>query len=200
MSNAESLRHERAQHEDAGRWMSSLARGAQSPMKHETVPPKTTPSPHHRRWVTPSLVTLIIVVLVAAGTGVAALLTHGFRGQTTVQYRQAAVFSVRVGDCINLLPDGSVVHVVPCAKAHDAEVFGTFRLAGAWPGDAAARQQAAAGCASRLSGYLNPQLDTSNLTQSYVYPGQQAWTSGQRTVVCEVRSTSGQLTGSVRAR
>jgi hypothetical protein len=178
--------------------MSSTARDAQSPMEHETVPPETAPRRRRRRWVTPSLVTLIIVVLVAAGTGIAALLTHGFHGTTTVRYRQAAVFSVRVGDCIDLLPNGSVVHVVSCAKAHDAEVFGTFQLAGAWPGDAAARQQAAAGCVSRLSGYLNPQLATSDLTQSYVYPGRQAWASGQRTVVCEVRSASGQLTGSVR--
>jgi hypothetical protein len=92
-----------------------------------------------------------------------------------------------------------VVHVVACADPHDAEIFGTFQLAGgSWPGDSTARQQAASGCESRLGSYLNPQLDTSNLTQSYVYPGQQAWTSGQRTVVCEVRSASGQLTGSVR--
>jgi hypothetical protein len=49
-----------------------------------------------------------------------------------------------------------------------------------------------------LTGYLNPQLAT-NLAQSYVYPGQQAWDTGERSVVCEVRATSGQLTGSVRS-
>jgi hypothetical protein len=178
--------------------MSSPARDAQTPMDPETTSPATVPPPRHRRWITVSLVALVIVVLVGAGAGVAALLTHGFHSKTTVKYRQAAVFSLRVGNCINLLPNGSEVHVVSCAKAHDAEVFGTFQLAGARPGDAAARQQAATGCASRLSGYLNPQLSASNLAQSYVYPGKQAWASGQRTVVCEVRSTSGQLTGSVR--
>ena len=83
--------------------------------------------------------------------------------------------------------------------AHDAEVFGTFHLSGtAWPGTTAVQHQAASGCASRLTGYLNPQLAT-NLTQAYVYPGQQAWGTGERTVVCEVRATSGQLTGSVRS-
>ena len=176
----------------------SLGRGTRPPAEHPAAEPEAAPPRRHRRWVTSGLVVLIIAVLVGAGAGVAALLTHGFHGKTTVKYRQAAVFSVRVGDCINLLTSGSVVHVVSCADPHDAEVFGTFRLAGAWPGDAAARQQAAAGCASRLSGYLNPQLAASNLAQSYVYPGHQAWLSGQRTVVCEVRSTSGQLTGSVR--
>jgi hypothetical protein len=176
----------------------TAGRGTHTPAEHTAAEPGPMPPPRHRRWVTVSLVMLIIVVLVAAGTGVAALLTHGFHSKTTVRYRQAAVFSVRVGDCINLLTSGSVVHVVSCATPHDAEIFGTFRLAGAWPGDSAARQQAAAGCETRLSGYLNPQLNTSDLTQSYVYPGQQAWASGQRTVVCEVRSASGQLTGSVR--
>jgi hypothetical protein len=170
----------------------------------ETMPPgpadpPPTAGPHrHRRWVTASLIALIIIVLVAAGAGVAALLTHGFHSKTTVKYRQAAIFSVRTGDCIDLTASGSTVHVVSCASPHDAEVFGTFQLSGGWPGDSVARQQASAGCESQLSGYINPQLATSGLTQSYVYPGQQAWASGQRTVVCEVRSTSGQLTGSVR--
>jgi len=161
----------------------------------EVVPPEPR---RHRRWVTAGLIALIIVVLVAAGAGVAALLTHGFHSKTTVKYRQAAIFSVRTGDCIDLTGSGSTVQVVACASPHDAEIFGTFQLSGAWPGDSSARQQAAAGCESKLSGYINPQLATSGLTQSYVYPGHQAWTSGQRTVVCEVRSTSGQLTGSVR--
>ena len=62
------------------------------------------------------------------------------------------------------------------------------------------RQEAGNGCASRLDGYLNPQLATADLTQEYVYPNQAAWQAGQRTVVCEVRAVSGQLTGSVRAQ
>ncbi|HXP56868.1 MAG TPA: septum formation family protein [Streptosporangiaceae bacterium] len=162
-------------------------------------PEAVPPGPHrHRRWVTASLVVLIIIVLVAAGGGVAALLTHGFHSKTTVKYRQAAIFSVKTGDCIDLTTSGTTVHVVACTDPHDAEIFGTFQLGGAWPGDSSARQQAASGCESRLSSYLNPQLATSNLTQSYVYPGQQAWVSGQHTVVCEVRSTSGQLNSSVR--
>ena len=154
--------------------------------------------PRHRRWVTLSLVLLVILVLVAAGTGVAALLTHGFHSKTTVKYHQAAVFSLRAGDCIDLEATGSKANVVSCTKPHDAEVFGTFRLSGPWPGSNVVRQRAGAGCATRLNSYLNPQLANTNLTQSYVFPGQQAWASGQRTVVCEVRSTKGQLSDSVR--
>jgi len=150
--------------------------------------------------VTVSLITLLVVVIVGAAAGITAWLTHGFRSQGTVRYHQAAIFSVQVGDCVNLTPNGTVVRVVPCAGAHDAEVFGTFHLAGrAWPGTAAVERTAASGCASRLTGYLNPQLAATNLAQSYVYPGQQAWDTGERTVVCEVRTTSGTLTGSVRS-
>ncbi len=123
---------------------------------------------------------LVILVLVAAGAGVAALLTHGFHSKTTVKYHQAAVFSLRVGDCIDQTSTGTKADVVSCTKPHDAEVFGTFQLTGAWPGAAAVRQRAGAGCATRLTNYLNPQLADSNLTQSYVFPGQQAWESGQR--------------------
>jgi hypothetical protein len=91
--------------------------------------------------------------------------------------------------------------VLSCATPHDAEVFATFSLpASPWPGAAAVQQDAGNGCAIRLGGYLNPQLATADLTQEYVYPNQAAWKARERTVVCEVRSSSGRLTGSVRAK
>ena len=202
--------------------MSSPARGAQAPMGHGNstsseapgAPPAEAPPPaapasgenpagparRPRRLLTAGLVVLLIVGVAGAAAGVAALLTHGFRRHATVEYRQAAVFSLRVGDCINLTPNGNVVHVVACAQPHNAEVFGTFHLSGtAWPGAATVQQVASSGCTNRLSGYLNPQLSAGNLTQSYVYPGAQAWQAGERSVICEVRATSGTLTGSVRS-
>jgi hypothetical protein len=62
------------------------------------------------------------------------------------------------------------------------------------------RQEAGDGCASRLNGYLNPQLASIGLSQEYVYPNRAAWEASQRTVVCEVSSGNGRLTGSVRAK
>jgi Septum formation len=140
-----------------------------------------------------------VLAAAAASFGIIALLTHGFRPHTTVRYRQAAEFSLRVGQCANLSPNGSAVHVISCAQPHDVEVFGTFTLPGrSWPGSAAVAAAASSGCATRLGGYLNPQLAGANLAQSYAFPGQEAWVNGERTVVCEVRAVSGQLTGSVR--
>ncbi len=111
------------------------------------------------------------------------------------------VFSLRPGECLNSGSNGiSGLHVLGCSQAHDAEVFATFRVAGPhYPGATALQQQARQGCAIRLSGYLNPQLSAASLAQSFVYPDAGAWSAGERTVVCTVRSTSGPLIGSVRS-
>jgi hypothetical protein len=155
-----------------------------------------------RRGVSRLVVAGVILVLlaVAAAAGVLVVATHGFRHKTVVTYRPVpGVFSLRAGDCLNSSQNGLSVTILPCATPHEAEVFATFSLTGSsWPGDAAAQQQASSGCANRIAGYLNPQLLNAGLTQQYVYPNQDAWQAGVRTVVCEVSSASGPLSGSVR--
>jgi len=136
-------------------------------------------------------------LIMGSAVGTVAALTHGFKKPVTLKYHESAVFKLRVGDCVSTR-NGQLVTVLPCTAPHEAEVFATFTLpASAWPGTAALRRDASSGCASRLTGYINPQLAIS-LAQSYVYPNKVAWTAGTRTVVCEVRAASGQLTGSVR--
>ena len=156
-----------------------------------------------RRGVSRLVVAGVILVLlaVAAAAGVLVVATHGFRHKTVVTYRPVpGVFSLRAGDCLNSSQNGLSVTILSCATPHEAEVFATFSLTGSsWPGDAAAQQQASSGCANRIAGYLNPQLLNAGLTQQYVYPNQDAWQAGVRTVVCEVSSASGPLTGSVRS-
>jgi hypothetical protein len=149
-----------------------------------------------RRRRTFALAALFIVgaaVIVGGAVGTVGALTHGFHKPVKVTYHESAVFKLQTGDCIN-----TASAVLPCSTPHQAEVFATFTLpASAWPGTSAVRTKASTGCASRLTGYLNPQLAIS-LAQSYVFPDQVAWTAGTRTVICEVQATSGQLTGSVR--
>jgi len=154
-----------------------------------------------RRGISWLVVTGVIVVLVAAvaAAGVLVVTTHGFRHKTVVTYRPAAVFSLRAGDCINSSQNGLSATILSCATPHDAEVFATFSLTGSsWPGEAAVQQRANSGCTNRLAGYLNPQLLNAGLTQQYVYPNQDAWKAGVHTVICEVSSASGPLSGSVR--
>ncbi|HSZ39208.1 MAG TPA: septum formation family protein [Trebonia sp.] len=136
-------------------------------------------------------------VVLAAGVGVIAHYTHDFKKPVKVVYSEASVFKLQEGECINTA-NGQQVTIVSCTTPHDAEVFGTFTLpAGQWPGTSAIQQEASNGCATRLTGYINPQLAIS-LTQTYVYPTQGDWAAGTRTVICEVRPLSGQLSQSVR--
>ena len=111
------------------------------------------------------------------------------------------VFSLRAGECLTSGRNGiSDLQVLSCTQAHDAEVFATFQVPGPhYPGATALQQQARKGCASRLSGYLNPELSAASLAQSFVYHGAGAWSAGERTVVCTVHGTSGPLVGSVRS-
>jgi hypothetical protein len=142
---------------------------------------------------------LMVIVLIGGAAGGLAVVTHGFHRKTKVTYRPSAVFKLRPGECVNFGPNGLSVTILSCATPHDAEVFATFPLpASPWPGGAAVQQDASNGCASRLGGYLNPQLADAGLDQEFFYPDQEDWQAGARTVVCEVRAPTGQLTGSVR--
>ena len=158
-----------------------------------------------RRDVRPLAVVGIIlgvIALVGVAAGVLVVVTHGFRPRTvvTVTYRPAAVFGLRPGQCVNTGSDTLKPTVLSCARPHDAEVFAVFTLPAApWPGTSAVRTDADNGCASRLGSYIDPQLATAGLAQEFVYPNRDAWQANQRTVVCEVSATEGQLTGSVRA-
>ena len=148
-------------------------------------------------WAVAGII-LTVIVLVGVAAGVLAVVTHGFHKKTLVTYRPAAVFKLRPGDCINSASNGLTVTVLSCGTPHDAEVFATYALPkSSWLGNTAVEQEAGTGCASRLGGYLNPDLANAGLAQEFVYPNQTAWQAGERTVVCEVSSSTGNLTGSV---
>ena len=157
-------------------------------------------SPRARRW--PRLLlaggfVVLAAAIVAGAIAIVGTLTHGFKKPVKVTYKTSAVFKLKTGDCFDSTGAQSY-SLISCDAPHEAEVFATVALTGAtWPGATAIQSEASGGCATRLTGYVNPQLAIS-LTSTYVYPDSVAWQAGTRTVVCEVRSSSGQLTGSVR--
>jgi hypothetical protein len=152
-----------------------------------------------RRFRAALLISGSLVICLAGLGGFAAVLLHHARAQAP-RAALPPVFRLRVGECVNSGPNSiSSPTVVPCSRPHDAEIYARFGLAGhRWPGTAAVGAQARRGCTARLSGYLNPQLATAVLAESYVFPDQGAWNAGGRTVICEIRGTAGKLTGSVR--
>ena len=152
-----------------------------------------------RRWQSALIAFGFLVAAAAIVGGAVAIvgsLTHGFKKPVVIHYKKSAIFSLKTGQCID--PNGQDATIVSCSSTHDAEVFATFALPGSnWPGTAAVGAAASSGCSDRLSGYLNPQLAIS-LASTYIYPDSVAWQAGTRTVICEVRATNGQLTGSVQ--
>ncbi len=165
----------------------------------ELAEPVEDPEPSFRRGYGVLIAWVFVVAALAIVGGAFAIigsLTHGFKTPVVLHYKKSAVFSLKTGECID--PNGQAATIVSCGTPHDAEVFATFSLAGSgWPGTTAVRAAASSGCSTRLTGYLNPQLAIS-LASTYIYPDSVAWQAGTRTVICEVRATSGQLTGSVR--
>jgi putative regulator of septum formation len=152
-----------------------------------------------RRWQSVLIAFGFVVaaaVIVGGAVAIVGSLTHGFKKPVIIHYKKSAVFSLKTGQCID--PNGQTATIVSCSTPHDAEVFATFALTGSkWPGTAAVGTAASSGCSDRLSGYLNPQLAIS-LKSTYIYPDSVAWQARTRTVICEVRATNGQLTGSVQ--
>ena len=152
-----------------------------------------------RRWPRVLLAfgfVLLAVVIVGGAVAIVGSVTHGFKKPVKITYKKSAVFSLQTGECLD--PQGQSYSLIACDSPHVAEVFATFALTGSkWPGDTAVQAEASNGCSSRLTGYVNPQLAIS-LASTYVYPDSVAWQAGTRTVICEVRASSGNLTGSVR--
>jgi hypothetical protein len=143
---------------------------------------------------------VIVCALTVAAVAAVTVLTHRPHHAKPADPLRGTVFQLRSGQCLNFLPNGpALADAVPCAQAHDAEIYGTFKVAGQqWPGDAAVSTQAKQDCQNRLSGYLS-QLSLSNVAEFYVYPDKSAWAAGGRSVICEIRGTQGKLTGYVRA-
>jgi hypothetical protein len=143
-------------------------------------------------------IAVLVIAVLAVAAAAYALINGGFKPKTKLTYQPAAVFNLQAGQCFNG-QNGLGVTALPCASAHEAEVFATFLLPEtAWAGEDAVQAAAQAGCRSRLSGYMNPQLAKTALSQEAIYPDQTTWASGVRTVVCDVRSDDGPITGSVR--
>ncbi|HUL24194.1 MAG TPA: septum formation family protein [Streptosporangiaceae bacterium] len=137
------------------------------------------------------------ICLIGLGSFAAVLLLHQ---RAHAALALPAVFRLRTGECVSYGPGGiSSPTVVPCSQPHDAEIYARFGLTGQrWPGTTAIGTLARQGCTARLGSYLNPELATTVLAESYVFPDQGAWNAGERTIICEIRGTAGKLTGSVR--
>jgi len=112
------------------------------------------------------------------------------------------VFSLAVGDCFDNPAGASTVTTVtatPCNQPHNAQIYAKFNLSGSdfnYPGTAAVTKLATNGCNAR-TGDVDKSLTTSSMTIRLLFPEEDAWLSGQRTVACMILDPSASLTTSL---
>jgi putative regulator of septum formation len=144
-----------------------------------------------------------------AGIAVLALATSGCDGGTD-KAGAATLFHLQTGDCFHSSAGtaGRTVQIkdvttVPCAEAHDGEVFAVVTHPeakdAAYPGDEAVADFAAAECLTRFPAYTGATYDDSDLQVATVRPDRDSWVDkDDREVACVLYRQGSTLTGSRR--
>ncbi|MEU0406162.1 DUF4190 domain-containing protein [Streptomyces sp. NPDC006197] len=147
---------------------------------------------------------LLLVVGLASGGFSSAW--KGFQKGMDEAARSEGAYSLRTGQCFI---DGNKgekyatdVKVVDCARPHDGEVTGDFKVTGfdKWPGDGPIDRIAETRCEAISSSYA---LDTWKIprdvwTSSY-QPTGQSWRRGDRMVTCVLATEKTPFSGSLRS-
>ncbi|CAM5429151.1 DUF4190 domain-containing protein [Streptomyces narbonensis] len=158
--------------------------------------------------VTGIVLSLVSTLLITAGlvTGAIGSAVDGFRKGVNEASRTKSPFSLRAGQCFGdegkLEDYATEVEIVDCAKPHDGEATGTFKLTGydKWPGESELEAVSEKRCEAINSAYA---LDTwavpVDVLVFYYMPSAQSWRFGDRTVTCAFGSETGRFSGSVRS-
>ena len=125
-------------------------------------------------------------LVIAAGVTIA-LLTDDAERDASGRINESgalSVFDLQTGDCLNDLAETDrtlSVDATPCDRPHEAEVIGTFDLAGDdWPGEETVPAIADERCAEMLG-------DAGSDGEGepfYFQPTERSWSEGDREVVC----------------
>jgi hypothetical protein len=109
-------------------------------------------------------------------------------------------FSLKVGDCVQLPAQISVLRSVPklaCSDPHNGQVFTEFDLTdSSYPGDAAIKTKTLSSCQAKAVDFLGT-ADTPLHVVS-LFPTQDRWAGGDRTVHCLLVDRDKQISGDVR--
>lgn len=121
--------------------------------------------------------------------------------QEVTEAGNADVFSLRVGDCTNDTSgdEASSLPVVPCADAHDNEVYFAFDLEdGEWPGDEVIQTKSEEVCLAEFAKFIGTSYEESALEWWPMTPTQGSWESlSDREVYCFAYDPAGLVTGSL---
>ncbi|WP_225799361.1 DUF4190 domain-containing protein [Streptomyces sp. NK15101] len=147
-----------------------------------------------------------LLLVVGLATGGFGSVWNGFRETVDEASRSKSPFSLRTGQCFT--DDGGLeeytadVEVVDCARPHDGEVTGDFKVTGfdEWPGEDPVDELAQTRCETINSAYA---MDTWKIPKDvwiyYYLPSRQSWRLGDRTVTCAFATEKKPFSGSVRS-
>ena len=142
-----------------------------------------------------------VTAMVIAGCGAA---ERDDRGAITAS-GAVGVEQLAAGDCV-AAPTGTDVTLsdvtgVPCAQAHDGEIYLVRDLpAGAFPGKASVEASATAICSAAADSYLGLALSETALEVYALYPPSADDWNSSRSVACIVHHPGETVTGSLRGK
>ncbi|GAA3927546.1 DUF4190 domain-containing protein [Streptomyces gulbargensis] len=147
-----------------------------------------------------------LLLVVALVTGGFSRFWQEFRQGMEEAARSDSAFSLRTGQCfVDHGKSGEYatdVEIVDCARPHDGEVTGGFKVTGfdGWPGEPAIDRIAEKRCEALNSAYA---LDTwavpENVWVYYYLPSEQSWRFGDRTVTCALATEGKPFAGALRS-
>jgi len=162
-----------------------------------------------RRSVLPALILAATALFVLSGCGALGDLVSSGEPDRDEQgaVTEAAtndVMALEVGDCLDSEDlDGRIEEVpfVPCAEAHDSEVYASTELEGTeYPGDTFVEKKSDAFCYDQFASFVGLAYEESVLDYFPMYPLEDGWNSaGDREVLCLVVDLDGGVTGTMQA-
>ena len=152
----------------------------------------------------------VILGAVVAVAGIGGLIINASRsasGEITKAGDLTAA-ELRVGDCFDLKDPAADqiedVNAVPCADEHEYEMFfvGTMPE-GAFPSEEAFSSFVETNCSPAFEAYIGKSFASSELDVSWLFPVEDAWRSGDRSIQCvvydpQINRLTGSLKGSAR--
>jgi hypothetical protein len=115
---------------------------------------------------------------------------------------EADVFSLQVGDCLDLAAAASTtgevesLPTVPCTDPHDGEVYAETDLTGdTYPADL--ETQAQEFCYAAFAPFVGLSYEESTIDFTTLSPTSTSWDQGDRGVQCILQTTDGQVTGTL---
>jgi hypothetical protein len=111
---------------------------------------------------------------------------------------------LQVGDCLNIPAPGSTetgdMVAVPCGTPHEAVVYHQFQAPdgdGSFPGRDALEAASDEGCRARFADFVGVAYEESALEYATIFPLEDTWADGLRTVSCLVVFPHGGIVGSL---